>query len=226
MIGQARTRAERLCDEIAQAILSGDLGPGERLDEHGLAQRYAVSRTPVREALKQLAGIELVELRPHRGAVVAELHQTRIGELFEALAEAEAVCARLAAIKMSALERERLEALHATCTAALSARDQEAIPVTNRALHEAIHAGAHNAFLADQVQALRRRLMPFSRAQFRLAERPGQSAREHEAVMAAIRRRHGEAAADVMRRHIMAVGHAWQAWAADADAQPRAVAAK
>lgn len=224
MSGQARTRAERLRDEIAQAILSGDLGPGERLDEHGLAQRFAVSRTPVREALKQLAGIELVELRPHRGAVVAELHAARIGELFEALAEAEAVCARLAAIKMSALERERLEALHATCTAALTAGDQDAIPAANRALHEAIYAGAHNAFLADGVLGLRRRLMPFSRAQFRLAERPEQSAREHEAVLAAIRRRDGEAAAELMRRHILSVGHAWQAWAAGADPQARAAA--
>jgi DNA-binding GntR family transcriptional regulator len=226
MIGPARSRAERLRDEIAQAILSGDLCPGERLDEHGLAQRYAVSRTPVREALKQLAGIDLVELRPHRGAVVAELHQSRIGELFEALAEAEAVCARLAAIKMSGFERERLEVLHATCTGALTGGDQEAIPTTNRALHEAIYAGAHNAFLADCVQGLRRRLMPFSRAQFRLAERPLQSAREHEQVMAAIRRRDGEGAADVMRRHILAVGHAWQAWAADSEAQVAAVAAK
>ncbi len=132
----------------------------------------------------------------------------------------------LAAIKMSGFERERLEVLHATCTGALTGSDQEAIPATNRALHEAIYAGAHNAFLADCVQGLRRRLMPFSRAQFRLAERPLQSAREHEQVMAAIRRRDGEGAADVMRRHILAVGHAWQAWAADPEAQLAALAAK
>jgi DNA-binding GntR family transcriptional regulator len=219
----ARTRADRLRDEIAQAILAGRLAPGERLDEQGLAQRYAVSRTPVREALKQLAGIDLVELRAHRGAVVTELHHTRVGELFEALAETEAVCARLSAAKMSAFERARLEELHAACAAALRDEDQETIPGANRAFHEALYDGAHNAFLADTVRALRRRLFPFSRAQFGLTERPQGSAREHEAVMQAVRARDGASAEEAMRRHILAVGRAWQAWAVEAAApQPAA----
>lgn len=224
MTVSTRTRADRLRDEIAQAILTGELSPGERLDEHTLAQRYAVSRTPVREALKQLAGIELVELRPHRGAVVAELHPGRIGELFEALGETEAACARLAAVKMSAHEREELEQLHTLCAAALAAGDQSAIPTSNRAFHEAIYAGAHNGFLADAVRTLRRRLAPFSRAQFRLTDRPPQSAREHAAVMAAIRQRDGVAAEEAMRRHIRSVGLAWQAWMAEFEPQLRAAA--
>jgi DNA-binding GntR family transcriptional regulator len=216
-----RTRADRLRDDIAQAIIEGELSPGDRLDEIGLAARFGVSRTPVREALKHLAGIELVELRPHRGAVVAALHEARIGELFEALAECEAACARLAALKMASGEVGRLDELHATCADALRRGDQALIPEANRLFHEAIYAGAHNGFLSGAVLNLRRRLAPFSRAQFRLEQRPLASRREHAVVMEAIRARDGDGAEAAMRRHVLAVGRAWQAVAADSASSQR-----
>lgn len=213
---RSRTRAEQLAADLSREILSGALDPGSRLDEHSIAQRYGVSRTPVREALKQLAGLDLITIRPHRGAVVADLQAVRMGELFEALAEAEAVCARLAAAKMSGLEQERLEAAHRAFLAA-AAGERDGVPEANRTFHEAIYAGAHNGFLADTVMALRRRLSPFTRAQFRAAERPFQSAREHAAVLDAILRRDGAAAAEAMRRHVLAVGRAWAEWSAEND---------
>ncbi|MQT14619.1 GntR family transcriptional regulator [Segnochrobactrum spirostomi] len=211
-----RTRTEELTDRLAEAILKGELPAGARLDEHSIAQRYGVSRTPVREALKQLAGLDLIDMRPHRGAVVAGVQAVHMGELFEALGEAEAVCARLAAAKMSVIERERLDEIHARCAEALAAGDQDLIPGANRAFHEAIYAGAHNAFLSDTVLVLRRKLAPFTTAQFRLTERPPESAREHLAVIRAIRARDGEAAEAAMRRHLQSVGRAWAQWSAEA----------
>ena len=166
------TRADNLRDRIADAILSGELEPGSRLDEQALAARFAVSRTPVREALKQLAAIDLVDVRPHRGAIVAELPPERLAELFEALAEVEAVCARLAAVKMSIIERERLDELDAECQAAMASGVLEAVYATNKAFHDAIYSGSHNGFLVEQAFALRRRLSPLSRAQFRRTGRP------------------------------------------------------
>ena len=74
-----------------------------------MAQRFAVSRTPVREALKQLAAMELIELRPHRGAVVAGLDPERLAELFEAMTEIEAACARIAAVKLTGPASSRLK---------------------------------------------------------------------------------------------------------------------
>src|ERR1700760_23890 len=65
------TQAERLADQIAAAVLSGEFRPGFRLDEHMLAERFGVSRTPVREALRQLAATGLIEIKPRRGATVA-----------------------------------------------------------------------------------------------------------------------------------------------------------
>ena len=138
-----RTRADALRDAIAEAIVRGELGPGQRLDEVSVAQRFAVSRTPVREALKQLATMDLVELRPHRGAVVAGLDATRLAELFEAMEEVEAVCARLAAVKMS---RRRPGAARRSpspdCDAVLrAAAELELVHAANMEFHTAIHHG-------------------------------------------------------------------------------------
>ena len=211
--GEARrTRSDTLKDAIAEAILKGELVPGQRLDEVSVAQRFAVSRTPVREALKQLAAMELVELRPHRGAVVATVHPARLVELFEAMGEIEAACARLAAVKMSADERAQLEIAWADCDDALRAVDLEWIHTANQVFHAAIHGGSHNSFMVDAAHVLRRRLAPLSRAQFGLTGRPDHSAAEHLAVMAAIRLHDGAAAEDAMRRHLASVGRAFARW--------------
>ena len=207
------TLAEQLAADLSREIIDGVLAPGARLDEHSLAQRFGVSRTPVREALKRLAGLDLVELRPHRGVTVIDMPAIRISELFEALAETESVCARLAAMKRSALELDRLDEVHAQFMALKDVGSPMAIAMANRAFHEGIYAGAHNGFLSDHVMSLRKRLAPFTAAQFRLIGRPPESAREHAAVLECIRERDSARAGDVMRRHVMAVGNAWARWA-------------
>ena len=87
------TTVELVVRAIADDIVSGRLAPGERLDETSLAQRYEVSRTPVREALGQLSGIGLIDRRPNRGAIVASLTDERLNSMFEAMTELEAICA-------------------------------------------------------------------------------------------------------------------------------------
>jgi DNA-binding GntR family transcriptional regulator len=224
--GARPTRSVTLADALAEAIVAGELAPGKRLDEASLARRYGVSRTPVREALRQLAAIELVDHQPHRGAMVAGIAKARVAELFEALGEAEAACARLAADKMASAERKRLEELHRTCCAAMASGEHEAIPIANRHWHEALYAGARNGFLAEQALSLRRRLAPFTRAQFHLALRPLDSAQEHEQVMEALRRRDAAATAHAMRLHVASVGQSWQKWAAERRATPQPDAAR
>src|SRR3954447_23384042 len=106
------TRAEELRLQLADEIVCGALAPGAPLDETEIAKRFNVSRTPVREALRQLATSGLVEARAHRGAVVARPSLERLSGMFEAMAELEALCAGLAAERMMAAERARLEAIH------------------------------------------------------------------------------------------------------------------
>lgn len=99
------TRAERVRLQLAAEIVAGEFRPGTRLDEVVQSSRMGVSRTPLREAVRQLATLGLVENRPHRGAVVGE----GVGQaLFETLAEMEAVCACLAAERMNAEQRADL----------------------------------------------------------------------------------------------------------------------
>src|SRR3982750_1425950 len=106
------TRAEELRLQLADEIVRGVLPPGAALDETDIARRFSVSRTPVREALRQLVASGLVEARPHRGAVVAQPSPDRLTEMFEAMAELEALCAGLAAERMPPGDRQRLGGLH------------------------------------------------------------------------------------------------------------------
>src|SRR5439155_21503324 len=99
------TRAEELPLQLADEIVRGALPPGAALDETDIARRFKVSRTPVREALRQLVASGLVEARAHRGAVVARPSIERLTGMFEAVAELEALCAGLAAERMLPAER-------------------------------------------------------------------------------------------------------------------------
>ena len=105
------TLADQLRESIEEAIATGDLPPGARLDEAELIARFDVSRTPVREALLQLAAAGMVEMRPRHGAVVAKISLPRLIEMFEVMAELEAMSSRLAARRMDAQELEALRAL-------------------------------------------------------------------------------------------------------------------
>lgn len=201
----ARTRADRLVGDVTDGILSGLFAPGERLDEASLAERYGVSRTPVREALRRLASSGLVETRPRRGTVVASLTPERLAELFGAMAELEATCARLCALSMSPVERRRLEDHHAAMEALVSADDVDGFVAANLAFHTQIYAGAHNGHLAEIAATLRTRLMPYRRAQFRVPGRLPRSHAEHGAVVAAILAADAGAAHGAMLRHVSRV---------------------
>jgi DNA-binding GntR family transcriptional regulator len=204
------TRAEQLCAEIADAILSGSLAPGSRLDEQGLADRYDVSRTPVREALRLLAATGLIEVRPRRGATVTQVSSAQLVELFVAMGEIEATCARLAALSMSPIERRQLEALHERMAGIVDAGDEGAYAEANVDFHSRIYKGTHNSIIEEMATGLRRRLSPFRRAQFRAAGRLASSHREHGTVVDAVIRGDAEQAHQSMLRHVNLVEDAFE----------------
>jgi DNA-binding GntR family transcriptional regulator len=208
-----RTRSDRLAAAIADAIVSAELPPGTRLDEQGLADRYEVSRTPVREALRQLATSGLIEMRPHRGAVVAAVTRERLEALFVAMGEMEATCARLCALCMTPLERRRLQALQEAMADLVHQGDPAPYEQANVVFHSAIYAGAHNAVLQEMTAGLRRRLAPFRRAQFRTAGRLARSFAEHAEVVRAIVAGDAAAAHRTMLHHVSLVGDAFEEFA-------------
>src|SRR6266516_155197 len=126
-IGEER---ELLSDELRTAltdeIASGLLAPGVDLDEQNLADRFGASRTPVREALRQLAVTGLVEIRPRRGVIVTQATPERIMEMFEMSAEIEAMCVRIATYRITPIERGRLIDMHDASEAMVQRGDIDA----------------------------------------------------------------------------------------------------
>lgn len=200
------TRSEHVRELIEEGIATGSFPPGMRLDEVELAQRFDVSRTPLREALFQLASSGIVEMQPRRGTVVADLSPHRMVEMFEVMGELEAMCGRLAARRMLPPEHERLLAAHRACEAARDANDPDAYYYENENFHHLIYEGSHNGFLAQQASALHRRLRPYRRLQLRVRDRMPTSLREHEGVVQAILAGDAELTAQRLRDHVVVQG--------------------
>ena len=120
------TLSDEVFHALAKDILSGALQPGARLDEPGICRKFAVSRTPIREALRRLSGTGLVEVTPRKGVKVARIDVEQLNNMFEALAELEGLCARLSAVRMTPLERRRLEVLNAGRQKRIAAGDKDA----------------------------------------------------------------------------------------------------
>ena len=203
---KAMTRTEDLVRRIEGAVLSGAVLPGTRLDEQTLAARFDVSRTPVREALRQLASSGLVQIRPHHGAVVRQLTIPELLEMFQVVAELEGLAARLAARRITRQGLSKLRQSHETCKRHAESREEEAFFAENNRLHEIVLLASRNKFLIDQVHEMTRRVIPYRRY---VTQQPGvmeKSVDEHAAVVAAIESGAGAAAHDLMRSHLNMIG--------------------
>lgn len=208
-----RTLAEELRLQLADDIVRGALEPGSLLDESEIARRFNVSRTPVREALRQLVASGLVNARAHRSAVVARPTITQLDSMFEAMAELEALCAGLAAERMPVLQRRELEGLHERLRILSYDGNPQLFHEVNEAFHNAIYAGAQNGYVAEMALATRVRVQPFRRAQFRNLGRLAKSYIEHDRVVVAIMRGDKAGAASAMRDHIETVRGEYEVYA-------------
>lgn len=208
-----RTLAEELRQQLADDIVRGALEPGSLLDESEIARRFNVSRTPVREALRQLVASGLVNARAHRSAVVARPTVVQLNSMFEAMAELEALCAALAAERMSVVQRRELEGLHERLRILSYDGNPQLFHEVNEAFHNAIYAGSQNGYVAEMALATRARVQPFRRAQFRNLGRLAKSYVEHDRVVVAIMRGDKAGAANAMRDHIETVREEYEVYA-------------
>lgn len=206
------TRADELRQVLADEIVRGKIAPGASLDETAIASRFNVSRTPVREAIRQLAASGLVDAKPHRAAIVARpAHDELIG-MFEIMAELEGLCAHFAAERMTTAERTNLEKVHEDLRLLIQDGDPQNYHETNQLFHGTVYSGAHNAYLAELTASTRIRVQPFRRAQFRNLGRLAKSHEEHDRVVQAILRADAAAAQKAMREHIMTVFDEYEAY--------------
>lgn len=202
------TTVEQMVRAIADMIVTGQILPGDKLDEISLAARFEVSRTPVREALRELGAMGLVDREPNRSAVVTNVTETYLHSMFEAMAELEGVCARLAAERMTVDERRMLEIEHRASARLVHQGAEEDYAVHNTEFHTRLYRGAHNEHICELVTQSRARLAPFRRAQFRLPGRLAKSYDEHDIIVTAIMRADGAAAAKAAYSHVEIVSDA------------------
>lgn len=200
------SRASELLPVLEQEIVTGTLSPGTRLDETILAERFGVSRTPVREALNRLSATGLIEIRPRRGAIVAEISVQDLMNMFEVMAELEAMCAKLAARRITPDEKKALLEAHEACDALAGGEQHDLYYERNTHMHNLIYQASHNSFLEKQTKDLRQRLSPHRRLQVRIPGRMVSSSNEHGALVAAIRDGNPELAEKLTRDHVTIQG--------------------
>lgn len=202
----SQRRADEISEQIEELIFNGTFPNGSRLDEVSLAEMFGVSRTPLREALQRLALSGLVELVPRRGAFVRQPGPVELMEMFEVMAELEAVCGRLASLRITDEALDQLHDANQRCRGAVEARDADAYYIENERFHRIIYEQSGNSFLAQEAAKLHKRLKPFRRVQLRFRGRMAQSMSEHEDVLSALEKGDSEQAAEALRGHVAVQG--------------------
>ncbi len=200
------TQCEIVRKALEKDIFSGSLAPATQLDEEEIAQRFAVSRTPVREALLQLIETGLVVKPPRQRAAVAPLDVRRLIQMFETLSELEAICARLAARRITDTEKAALLAIQHASDAALRADDQDEYGRLGIKFHVAVWRATHNDVLFETTRNLAIRLNPYRMFQLRSKGRPEANNDDHIALIALLQAGDADAAYALMRAHVTMQG--------------------
>lgn len=184
---------------ILAAIDSGIYRPGERLVESELAERFGVSRTPIREALQRLETQSLLA-RDGRSLIVASLDHNQLSELYVVRAELEALAARLAAKHATPEEVRVLKEMVANDHSLLG--DPEAMSRANRRFHKQVHLASHNRYLVQQLELVHRSMALLATTSLAAEGRDEAALSEHTGIVRAIEAGDVEAAARALRTHI------------------------
>ncbi len=184
---------------ILNAIDGGVYKPGDRLVESELADRFGVSRTPIREALQRLETQSLLA-RDGRSLVVASLDHNQMAELYVVRSELEALAARLAARHATEEEIRLLEQMVAEDRALVD--DPAALARTNRRFHRQVHLASHNRYLVQQLDLVYRSMALMATTSLAAEGRSHVAVDEHAAIVDAIAKRDGDAAYEGLKGHI------------------------
>jgi DNA-binding GntR family transcriptional regulator len=222
-VAERINRSEEAHAILREAISSGRLWPGQIHSVQALATELGVSRTPVREALLQLARQGLVEPVRNRGFLVVERSLQDLREIFEIRLLLEPAAARSATRRASAEDVDRLRAHYQGMTAAARAGDADSMWKHDRTFHLGILEASGNSRLARYIDTLRDLVQ--RRGQLTtLSRQLGAIAREHGPILAAMEKRDGAAAEQAMRHHIRQTRDALLAQEAGTAGAPRGAA--
>src|ERR1700682_3902133 len=180
-------------------ITEGDLLPGSRIAERELCDRFGISRTPLREALKVLASEGLIELLPHRGARVTRLSEVELRDAFEIVATLEALAGELACRRIGETALAHIEAVLLRMAEHYRRGELAEYFACNQIIHESINRAAGNAQLTEMYALVSNRVRRARYMANHSPERWAAAMREHEEILDALRRRDGPACHAVLR---------------------------
>lgn len=184
---------------LLEEIRSGQLQPGTRLTETELAERLAISRTPVREAIRRLEADGLVTHEPRVGAMIRRLEYAEVMELYEMRSVLEGTAARMASRSASEVEIAELAAINDSMAAAV---DPLQLAALNQRFHLTLIDAARNRYLVKAVQSVHKTMLILGPTTLEEAGRAQAAVAEHAAVLSALSARDWAAAEAAMRRHM------------------------
>ncbi|MFC3695230.1 GntR family transcriptional regulator [Chenggangzhangella methanolivorans] len=193
---------QSLVAPLREMIMQGELRPGEKVPEEQLCERFGVSRTPIREALKVLAAEGALEILPHRGAIVARITEEQIAELFPIMASLERLAGALACRRADEADVARIKGLHEQMMACYRAEDERGYLRFNRLIHETFFDIAGNATLATLYQQILTRI---NACRFVVRKKPEHwrtAVAEHEEMVRLLEARDADALAALLERHV------------------------
>ena len=199
---ERRPLHEELAERVRVLIVEGGIEPGARIDERALCERFGVSRTPLREAIKVLGREGYVRLVPGRGAAAAELTRADLEEAFPIMGALEALAGELAARNATPGEIEAIRALHEEMRGRHRSGDRPAYFALNERIHLAIAEASGNATLQRMQRSLDGRVR---RGRYQANIRPArwdQAMAEHERIMEALADRDGPRLGAILRLHL------------------------
>jgi len=204
-IERHQTLREKILEMIRDAILKGTMKPGERVSEPELAERFGISRTPIREAFRQLESEGYLEVIPRKGAVVASLSERDIEEFYAIKIILEGFAAKMAAEKLSEKDIERLESINERLQKIADDGDVKSFFRVHNEFHDLFIKAAGNDKLYEMINQL---VMRFKRLRLASLSQPGRmeiSVEEHRNMIEAFKNHDGERA-DSLVRHAATIG--------------------
>jgi DNA-binding GntR family transcriptional regulator len=198
-VTETKTGPKDAYELILEAIDAGTYKPGDRMVESELAERFGVSRTPIREALQRLETQRLLN-RDGRSLIVASLDHNQLAELYAVRAELEGLAARLAAQHAAPEEQKVLRAMIEEDRGLID--DPAALARANRRFHRQIHLASHNRYLLQQLDLVHRTMALLATTSLAAEGRSEVAIEEHDAIVRAIEARDADAADDALRTHI------------------------
>lgn len=191
-----------LVERLRPLIVESHLAPGSKVPEKALCERFNVSRTPMREALKVLAVEGLVRLEPNRGAWVTEITIDEVNEVFPVLAVLDALSGELACQFITEDEIQKVRKLHEDMVQSYRDRDLGAYFITNQEIHSAILLAARNPSLFNFCQALSARMQRARYVANISEERWSEAVEEHERIITALEARDGKGLSSILAEHM------------------------